>query len=339
MGSFCPRRLLGFAIDEAKAGTFITLRSGLWVGVTDANGAKECCSRLRRAEHRRCSCARHMNRFGSTNEDNQPVTWWRGYALYATHLIVVVYVVSMLVTTLLGLFQAHSLMAWLPFTSEAVRSGEVWRIFSYGLINQPSLGFALNMVMLVWFGCELEKFFGRRIFLFLYGGIYLLLPLLFTVIGIWRPTMLLAGEPGAFAIFVAFATLFPGVPLIFNILAKWAAIILVVIYALAALARRDWVGLISLGATVGFAHAFVRYQQGALKLPSLQIWKRKPHLRVLPDEELGKPVASKILKSDSMAEVDALLDKIAHSGMASLTAAERAKLDRARDALNKRSRR
>jgi hypothetical protein len=37
-----------------------------------------------------------------------------------------------------------------------------------------------------------------------------------------------------------------------------------------------------------------------------------------------------------MAEIDALLDKIAHSGIASLTAAERARLDAAHQSLKRR---
>ena len=278
-----------------------------------------------------------MNRFGSPSEEHQPVTWLNGYAIYAAHLIVVVYVASMLTTTVAMASGIGAFLQWLPFTSEAVRAGEVWRVFTYGLVNPPSLGFAIDMVMLVWFGREVEKFFGRRTFLFLYGGIYFLLPLLFTVIGFWWPTTLLIGAPGAFAVFVAFATLYPGVPLIFNILAKWAAIILFSIYALAALAERNWVALLSLMATAGFAHVFVRFQQGHLELPSLSVLKRKPHLHVLPDPEPEQAYAAKTTRSDAMAEVDALLDKIAQSGMGSLTAAERAKLDRARDDLKKKA--
>ncbi len=47
----------------------------------------------------------------------------------------------------------------------------------------------------------------------------------------WR-----AGETGAFALFIAFATLYPNVALFFNLLAKWIAWILVGNYTLAAMA-------------------------------------------------------------------------------------------------------
>jgi hypothetical protein len=57
-------------------------------------------------------------------------------------------------------------------------------------------------------------------------------------------------------------------------------------------------------------------------------------LRVLPDLEERSGI--KTAKENSMAEVDALLDKIAQSGISSLTAKERAKLDRAREDLKNR---
>jgi membrane associated rhomboid family serine protease len=266
-----------------------------------------------------------MDVYGSS-EEHQPVTWVRGHPIYAAHIIVAVFVASMIVTTVLMAAHLTGIFVWLPFGSAAVLRGEVWRVATYGLLNPPSLPFAVDMLMIVWFGREVERFFGRRTFLQLYAGVYLLSPLLFTLIGLWWP-MNLAGETGAFALFIAFATLFPNAPMIFNVLAKWAAWILVAIFTLMALAANDWTTLVSLWATVGFAYAFVRYKQGRFALPSFRLPTRKPKLRVLPDLE---PPAAKSPKVASMAEVDALLDKIARSGMASLTAKERAKLDAAR---------
>jgi len=189
--------------------------------------------------------------------------------------------------------------------------------------------------MMVWFGREVERHFGRRTFLIFYGVLYLLTPLLFTVVGLWIP-MAVAGESGAFAIFVAFATLYPNAPVFFNLLAKWVALVLVGIYTLIALNNRDLVSLISLWATTGFAFAFVRYQQGLISLPKLNLFRRGPKLRVLPDLKVDKTPAAKTKQASSMAEVDALLDKIAQSGISSLTAKERAKLDAARADLLKR---
>jgi hypothetical protein len=201
-------------------------------------------------------------------------------------------------------------------------------------VNFPSLQFVFDMLYLAWFGREVEKFFGRKKFLLLFAGIYLLPPLIFTALTPWVNANL-AGEFGALAVFVAFAALYPNVPLFLNVLAKWAAVILVGIFSLMAVAQRQWDWFMAIWIANGFSLAFVRYQQGRLVLPRLRLPSRQPKLRVLPDLE-KKLTAAKVVKEDSMAEVDALLDKIAQSGMASLTPKERAKLDKARDDLMRR---
>jgi len=271
-----------------------------------------------------------MNGFGSTaSDEHQPVMWLRGHAVYAAHFIVLVFVGSMLVTTLLDFLHVGLQFEWLPFTSAAVLHGQVWRLFTYGLVNPPSFQFVFDMLMIAWFGRDVERFFGRRTFLFLYACIYLVTPVLFTMIGVWLP-MTRFGETGAFALFIAFATIYPEALMMFNVLAKWAALILVGIFTLMALDTHDLTGLITLWATCGFAFAFVRHRQGHFTLPRFRLWRPKPKLRVLPDLPAAKPTGIRSLKADSMAEVDALLDKIARSGLSSLTPKERAKLDSAR---------
>ena len=272
-----------------------------------------------------------------TSDEHQPMLWLRGYPVYAAHFIVLVFVVSMFVTALLNLFNVGGLLSGLIFSSTQVLRGEVWRVVTYGFVNVPSLGFVIDMAMIVWFGREVERSFGRRSFLQFFAGVYLLTPLLLTIVGWWFPSSLV-GETGAFAIFIAFATLFPNAPIFFALLAKWVAAILVGIYTLIALNNRDLVALLSLWATTGFAFAFVRHQQGRIELPKLNLFRRGPKLRVLPDLPAEKKTSSKVANShaSSMAEVDALLDKIAQSGIGSLTAKERAKLDAAREELLKR---
>lgn len=273
-----------------------------------------------------------------SSEEHQPVTWLRGYPLYAAHFIVLLFVLSMLATTLmLAIPAVRGVPGWLTFNSAQVLDGQVWRVFTYGLVNPPSLWFVIDMFMLVFFGRELEKFFGRRTFLILYASLYFLTPLLFTAIGLIRP-MALVGESGAFALFIAFATLYPNAVMLFNILAKWVALVLVGIFMMMRLAANDWAGLISLSATVAFAFGFVRFQQGMITLPSMRLGRRRPKLRVLPDPVSKKTTlaSSAARENATMAEVDALLDKIATSGISSLTAKERAKLEAAREGLMKR---
>jgi membrane associated rhomboid family serine protease len=269
--------------------------------------------------------------YDSENNEQQPLLWLGGYAIYAAHFIVVVYVATLFVTTACQALRVESWFVWLSFNSAAVLHGQAWRVLSYGLLNPPSIGFVIDMFMIGWFGRELEKHFGRRLFLLLYIGIYLLSPLLLTGIGLFQPTYL-AGEIGAFALFIAFATLYPNVPVLFNVLAKWVAIILVGLYTLIHLSNRDLAGLISLWGTVGFAHSFVRIQQGQWTLPHFRLPRKKPQLRVL---EGGKAPAARPapVPDRSVAEMDALLDKIARSGMDSLTAKERERLQQSREAI------
>jgi hypothetical protein len=280
-----------------------------------------------------------MNGYGSYSQETQPVTYVRGHALYAAHLIVAVFVASMFVSTVLLRVSGNAILGWLDFTNTGVLHGQVWRLLSYGLVNPPSLQFVIDMFMIVWFGREVEKFFGRTVFLTLFACLYLVTPLLFTALGFFWQPLRLAGETGAFALFIAFATLYPSVPVFFNVLAKWAALILVGIFTLMDLADRNDVGLLSLWATSGTAFVFVRFQQGILTLPRLRLWRRKPKLTVLPDLPAKKsvaPSAKPAKEAATMAEVDALLDKIAKSGIGSLTSGERAKLESARELLLKR---
>jgi len=275
----------------------------------------------------------------SNSDDHQPLMYWGSVPLYAAHVLVIGFVVSMIATALLMFTGvAAGLENALAFSSVHVLKGEIWRLITYGLVNRPTLWFAIDMMMIVWFGRELEKFFGRRKFLGLYTGLYLLPPLVLTLIGTWFPTQI-AGQTGGFGLFIAFATLYPNVGMLFNLLTKWVATILVGLYALIALSGRDWVSLISLAVTTGFAVYFVRHAQGLISLPSMTLRSAKPKLRTLPDLKSDRPertVGRKESPVGSMAEVDALLDKIAKSGIGSLTSKERAVLDSAQQTLKQR---
>jgi membrane associated rhomboid family serine protease len=271
------------------------------------------------------------------HEDFRPVMWLRGHPLFVTHVIVLTYVVTMLVAALAGPGAIAEWSAWLGFSSELVHRGQVWRIFTYGLVNPPSLWFVVDMLIIVWFGRELERFFGRKVFIRFYAALYLLTPVVFTLLGFFRP-LTLVGETGGFALFIAFATLYPGAVMLFNILAKWLAIIAVSLYSLLHLYARDFVGLTALWITLGFAHGFVRHEQGRLTLPKLALpsFRQRPRLRVLPRPPPHAEIDQATIEDDASGEVDALLDKIARSGLASLTPAERARLEKAREDLMRR---
>jgi membrane associated rhomboid family serine protease len=273
------------------------------------------------------------------SEDQRPLTYLGGYPIHAATLIVVVYVVSLIITSLLMASGQSVVGEWLMFDSHLATGGaQIWRFFTYGLWNPPSINFVVNMFIIVWFGRELERFFGRKIFLRFYGMLYFLQPVLYALLGLLFGRQQIFGETGAFALFIAFATLYPNVALLFNILAKWLAVILVGIYSLMALADRQIVPLITLWAAVGFAYAFVRHEQGRWSLPKIN-FVRRPKFRVVPKAETTAKSSASNSDDDDQSDMDALLDKIARSGMSSLTAKERARLEQAREALLRKDKR
>src|SRR5688500_12560577 len=118
-----------------------------------------------------------MNGYGSygTSEENQPVMWLRGYPIYAAHFIVVVFTVSLLVPPVVWALRWGTVVGCGPFLCIALRRGGAWCFVSCGFVIPPStLWFIVDMFMIVWFGRDLAKFFGRRIFLRFCVCLYLL---------------------------------------------------------------------------------------------------------------------------------------------------------------------
>src|SRR5690606_6132437 len=101
--------------------------------------------------------------------DHQPLTWVQGRPLYATHLILAVLVITLLVTTVGMAAGARGFLDTLVFNGAAVLAeGQLWRVFTYGFVNPPSLFFVIDLVLLAVFGREVEKHLGRKSFLRLY---------------------------------------------------------------------------------------------------------------------------------------------------------------------------
>lgn len=274
----------------------------------------------------------------SPDEDHQPLTYFRGYPINAATLLVIVHVATMIGTTLLKATGAGALLTALNFSSEAVIGHfAIWQYFTYAFVNQPSVWFAIEMVMLFQFGREVEQFIGRRAFLLMYLLLLVVTPLVLSVVGFFQATEIFGSGGLHFAVFIAFATLYPGAAIFFNIQAKWIAIILLGIYSLQYLGANRFPSLLALWASAGLAWAFIRHERGHFSLPTLRLWKKKPRFRVVRSEPARELRSGG--ESATTSDMDTLLDKIAKSGMASLTAKERTQLEAAREELLKKDRR
>jgi hypothetical protein len=120
-------------------------------------------------------------------------------------------------------------------------------------------------------------------------------------------------------------------------MAKWVAAILAAIYTLQLLAYHAWSDLAVVWISIGAAFLFVELRGSGPELAWLNKLKfsvqPKPKLYVVQKSSERRTVEPE----DVYASVDPILDKIAKSGIGSLTVSERRALDRARDRLLKKS--
>lgn len=209
--------------------------------------------------------------------------------------------------------------------------GWIWTPLTYGWVHNPHdvLWFAWGMYMLWVFGGQVEQFFGRRLFLKLYALLWLLTPILLLAFSSIMPAVTAGSDNAELGIFIAFATLYPGAQFFFGLTAKWIAVIIVAAYSVQAIAGQQLIDLALLWATVGAAWSFVRYQRGEFWLPKFQIPRRRPKFRVVPRPAAPPRRAPMVVSAGPMEDIDALLDKIARTGLQSLSESERARLERA----------
>lgn len=276
----------------------------------------------------------------TTSDDYRPVAWMGRYPVDVTTILVIAHVAAMIAGCLLIALQGSAFFAWLTFDSAAVlRSYALHQLVTYAFVHPPSgiLWFAIEMYMLFVFGREVERFLGRKAFITLYCVLVIGSSLFLTVWGLSQRTGFAGSQYVHLGVFVAFATIYPRVELMFRIMAKWAAIVLVAAGTLQLLAYHVWWELSVLWFTCAAAFFFVELRGAGPELPWIGYLKTlvrpKPRLYVVQ-----KSTTRRVVEPDDVyASVDPILEKISKSGIGSLTEAERRQLDRARKRLLKES--
>lgn len=274
----------------------------------------------------------------STSDDYRPVTWMGRVPVDVTTILVVAHVAAMVIGCFVIGFGGSGYLAWLQFDSAAVLHRYAFhQLFTYPFMHPPSslLGFAIEMYMLFIFGREVERFLGRKGFITLYLALLFGPSALLTAWGLYQPTEMTGSLYLHLGVFVAFATIYPRVELMFRILAKWAAIVSVGVFTLQALAYHRWPELAVVWFCTAIAFLFVEVRGAG---PELVWWdKLKARLRPKPKfHVVPKSPSRRVVEPDDVyASVDPILDKISKSGMGSLTENERRQLERARNRLLK----
>ena len=278
----------------------------------------------------------------TTSDDYRPVAWMGRYPVDVTTMLVGLHIACAVLTALVFAAGHSGLVNYLMFDSAEVwSSAQIWRLVTYAFIHPPLgsalLWFAIEMYMLFVFGREVERFIGQRAYVALYLTLLLLPAAILTMWGLFARTGMSGSGGLHFAIFVAFATIYPNVELLLRIMAKWVALILAGIGTLSALAAHDWQTLVVLWTSIGAAFLFVELRGAGPELAWLHNFKARmrPQARF---HVVQKSSTRRVVEpEDVYASVDPILDKIAKSGIGSLTASERQALDRARNRLLKKS--
>lgn len=277
---------------------------------------------------------------GRNFESHEPLTWWGRVPIYASTLLVAFYALAMIATALVMAAQP----SWLDLTVFAFSTSAIlehfalWRVFTYPFINPPDIWFLVEMFFLFTFGREVEKYLGTQAFLWFYGFLILTAPVVLLLgSAVMGPIVYSGSNAVNFAVFIAFATIYPRAEFIFGLTAKWMALALLAINALQGLAQRNWAMLLASLFTALVAYLLI--SQNRFDFEAITHWWHRLRLRmrgatpkVMARPAPGTAPTTKISRpaTDAYETIDPILDKIASKGMASLTREERAQLEKAR---------
>jgi membrane associated rhomboid family serine protease len=273
--------------------------------------------------------------FENQARDNQPITRYKGMPVYLTTIVVAVIVVGLVLSALSA--EIFALFAFIP---ELVwRHGQVWRLVSYLAADQVHFFTIFNLLFLYTFGrdCEVEMGRGRYA---AYLGLLILTPALAgTIFWLCGFAGVVTGSiPLSMGLVIGFATIYPNVLWWAGIPMRFVAIGCVFLSAVGHLSRNDQLGLVATLATCAVSFGYIQGMRAGLfsGFSWTTLFRRKPKLRLLPPLEQGRSLKRTQGMPD---DVDDVLDKIAKSGLHSLTAKEKARLEAAREKLLKRDRR
>jgi hypothetical protein len=278
------------------------------------------------------------------SDDYRPLFWVTGRPVYLNTLLVALHIAAFVIVALLISALGAGVVAALTLGNyEVVHFGQVWRLFSY-VIFPPGTGWAafnfiIAMGLLIFFGRQVEQHIGRKSYLYFYIALVLIPSVLLCLLSFFGLNAeYLNGYATIFGVFIAFATLYPGME--FNIFfvtmtaAIWAYALLGV-YTVVYVAYGDWYAIGILWLDAGIGYFGMRLVGAGYGFTWLTDW-----LDERRSQRLARKHNLRVLKETKATEsIDEILEKISKQGVGSLNARERAALERARTNLLKRDER
>jgi membrane associated rhomboid family serine protease len=279
------------------------------------------------------------------SEDYRPLFWLSGHPIYANTLIIIFHVTAFIVSALfISFYGLTAVFYGLALdTAKIWQQGEVWRLFSYiafdpDFFAKRSLWFLISILLLYFFGREVEQFVGRKTYLKLYAALVFIPAILLCFLGLVTvPDPFLNCCEVFFGVFIAFATIYPGaMPSMWVPLAASAiAWILLGVFSLINLAMHDYTAMFMLWTSSAVGYLGMRFAGAGRGLTWLTDWLEERQAKKLAHKH-----NIKVLKETKAAgSIDDILEKISKQGVGSLSASERAALERARTNLLKRDQR
>jgi len=264
-------------------------------------------------------------------------------------LLVALHSAAMVAASLLMATGHAGVLEFLTYSSAAVAHGQLWRVVSYAFVAAPSVLFLLEMLMLWYFGKEVENGLGWKRFGILYAGLVLLGPVLLQALSYsGHPRSFAGAQEVNFAVFAAFVTMHPSARFFFGAAARWVLLGLLAISSLQLLADHQEARVAVLLSTALLSILLVKkagfteplFLKGfTWSLP----WKKKSaggftvvHGGLSSKTSTTTARSEPSAPADPEQELDRLLEKIARSGMVSLDETERAALEKARRAMIRR---
>ncbi len=279
--------------------------------------------------------------------EEEPLFFLGEFPVRLISLLVALHSAAMITASLL---QASGHDAWLnlfAYSSAAVAHGQVWRLVSYAFVATPDILFLFEMLMLYYFGREVENGLGWRRFGILYTGLILLGPMLLQAFGYAGiPQFATGAQEVDFAVFAAFVAMHPGAQFFFGMAARWVFVALLAISSLQLLAAHQPPRLLVLISSSLLAIMLMRragFEEPLFgwsfrwALPGFR--KVQPRFSVMPGGLSAAVSSRKSATANTPSrmnpdeEMDRLLDKISRKGMESLSKAERTALEQARQAI------
>ena len=231
------------------------------------------------------------------------------------------------------------------FVPAEVLQGQVWRAVTWPFVDGISLWTILTLVLLWYFGRDLENQVGRRPMMSLYIALWAILTVVAFVVGLAMGGGAMAGLRSIqFIVLLLWIAEYPRRPFFFGIPAWVVGAVLVALQVLSYIAIRDLAGLASLVVTF-FVAAVVARRFGLLSDLSWLPGRRGSAPRIRQGGGVRAPQAAaprtpRAARAEQKAaarqasdheRMDALLEKISEQGIHSLTPAERKELEALRE--------